>query len=714
MEERGRMYKRIQNNKDMQKIANKMQDINRIKIMMVEVNEPKEQKMFKSPNVYLSKYGGKRDESLADWLRQFRNFTRLYDGFDEDNLHLFAGQWLIGDAGIYIDDLYPQPATWTEFKAALEKRFGRRKLDKTILMRKVLNRKQQINEDTLVFCQEMMADGIEANIEEETIVQSMLNNMTDPNKMHFIFFLSNDLSYDKLTSLIETSRITSSESCIKTNTNQESERDPEIKYMIDKIDNLTLSVKEMKGDSYLRKEIYCRNCGRKGHISYNCRAQRNEVTTKHLNAFDKNESREKNKNNAKIEEIENLLGRRIEGTIKDFRENFKIQSSELKNIFKIIPEHFYARTTIAKNDIFAFEILRQLKMNKKDLINLAQEKQHEVFDILKAQIEINHQLIETVIDTGANFSVISKNLVERLELPMCKQEISNITVANNDIVKTIGKINELKMNINENIYTCEAIVLEDTAQDLLLGTNFLAKYHCIIDFKKPCVKILRKDDLYDILAVSATKLQLQNMRTWNTKKNKRFKCYAAERTKVKMQEYKKIEILFDEELNKNMDHKDVGLVNGTNTEKQVLRGAFDLSNPMNSVFIANTSNRDLIIEKGEIIGDIEILRSSSITQATNNMNREATIEKLLSCYKGDPTLSNNFRDMLYDIKFPDHETTFKDIQHSIKLKTENENIYCRPYRLSPKDREYVDKSMKEMIEQGIIRDSCSKFASPMV
>ncbi|KAM0675475.1 hypothetical protein GVAV_000838 [Gurleya vavrai] len=58
-------------------------------------------------NIY--RYSGEADESLADWLRQFKDYEKLYEGFNSDNLHLYAIQYCIGEAGLYIDDLIQQP-----------------------------------------------------------------------------------------------------------------------------------------------------------------------------------------------------------------------------------------------------------------------------------------------------------------------------------------------------------------------------------------------------------------------------------------------------------------------------------------------------------------------------------------------------------------------------------------------------------------------------
>lgn len=59
------------------------------------------------------------------------------------------------------------------------------------------------------------------------------------------------------------------------------------------------------------------------------------------------------------------------------------------------------------------------------------------------------------------------------------------------------------------------------------------------------------------------------------------------------------------------------------------------------------------------------------------------------------------------------KTETVDIKMKITLKDE-EPIYDRPRRLSPSERQIVDNQIQEWLEEGIIRKSCSDFASAIV
>ena len=60
-------------------------------------------------------FGGERIKSISQWLRQFKNFSRLYKGFTHSNVHLFASSFLRGDAAKFYDELDREPVDYEEF-----------------------------------------------------------------------------------------------------------------------------------------------------------------------------------------------------------------------------------------------------------------------------------------------------------------------------------------------------------------------------------------------------------------------------------------------------------------------------------------------------------------------------------------------------------------------------------------------------------------------
>ncbi|KAM0687790.1 hypothetical protein COBT_000966 [Conglomerata obtusa] len=204
-------------------------------------------------------------------------------------------------------------------------------------------------------------------------------------------------------------------------------------HIMKKIDSLTLSVKRIEKEHFIKKDIVCRNCGHRGHISQYCKNKRTLYQdTSNENNLNKNDIW---KERTDVQEIEKLLGRKVKGTVKDFKNTFQPMSKELKNILNIIPEHFSIRTTLFKNEILVYELKKILKTHSEKKANtLMSDENTQKFYILKANMKIFGKLIETVIDTGANFSVISRQKAEELNLPVCKQNFLQIKIANSDTV----------------------------------------------------------------------------------------------------------------------------------------------------------------------------------------------------------------------------------------------------------------------------------------
>jgi hypothetical protein len=62
-------------------------------ICSIEINKAQQP----NPNIYT--FSGKKNENIEDWLRQFNCFTKLYEGFNEENVQILASSYLRDDAG---------------------------------------------------------------------------------------------------------------------------------------------------------------------------------------------------------------------------------------------------------------------------------------------------------------------------------------------------------------------------------------------------------------------------------------------------------------------------------------------------------------------------------------------------------------------------------------------------------------------------------------
>ena len=113
--------------------------------------------------------------------------------------------------------------------------------------------------------------------------------------------------------------------------------------------------------------------------------------------------------------------------------------------------------------------------------------------ILSGSIE-NHS-VNCLMDSGSNESYISEELSKKVGLELIPVTPRIIEMANNDKETVENKINtRLKLDaIPSSEYKIEMHVMRGMELEVILGINFLQKFNCVLDFKKPLVTIDEKE-----------------------------------------------------------------------------------------------------------------------------------------------------------------------------------------------------------------------------
>lgn len=75
-------------------------------------------------------------------------------------------------------------------------------------------------------------------------------------------------------------------------------------------------------------------------------------------------------------------------------------------------------------------------------------------------------------------------------------------------------------------------------------------------------------------------------------------------------------------------------------------------------------------------------------------------------------MCNEYRDIFY---LPGDKLTATDtIQHEIPLLHNTPPVHVKPYRIPQAQKEEVDRQVKKMLEEGIVRPSSSPYNAPIV
>ncbi|KAM0686543.1 hypothetical protein COBT_002232, partial [Conglomerata obtusa] len=393
---------------------------------------------------HIPRFSGESDESIENWLRQF-NYLFIIGEYSitDGKIHHFASSFLIGKAGKFYDELKPQPKNWLEFINALKIRYQTKQTDKSSIFLQILTKKQQNNEKTKKFIRDVAKLANEARMNEEMALQATIKTLL-ANQTLYRLHIKNSFTFkalNELPDIIELEENYKIKKFIPTwRFENEEEQKHETSDLMNRIDKLTLSIAKSNRERENKVTLSCHICKKSGHTkynrsynsSYNKNTYRNRynnhddgqtpvLTNTRKDYYPNNQSYTQEKYNngqqrykntfssRKIETIEQLIGTSIPGTIKDVEKYITNPSQELKNLLNKLK-------TISNNS----------RKSRDDI----------PFDILTANLNINNLLVEAIIDTGASHSVISRELANKLNLPIYITERTNLSLADNNTISS--------------------------------------------------------------------------------------------------------------------------------------------------------------------------------------------------------------------------------------------------------------------------------------
>ena len=123
---------------------------------------------------------------------------------------------------------------------------------------------------------------------------------------------------------------------------------------------------------------------------------------------------------------------------------------------------------------------------------------------MRADLEIEDQIVSVIIDTGAAISVITDKLRRRLRIPMMGKSKFRCTIANGEKIEALGKARITVRYGNELEIESMVEVIESSEEDLILGNDIWKKLNVSIDFENKEMRIERQDEMI-IIPVSYEK-----------------------------------------------------------------------------------------------------------------------------------------------------------------------------------------------------------------
>ncbi|UYV63051.1 hypothetical protein LAZ67_2002979 [Cordylochernes scorpioides] len=311
-----------------------------------------------------------------------------------------------------------------------------------------------------------------------------------------------------------------------------------------------------------------------------------------------------------------------------------------------------------------------------------------------------------LIDSGADYSVVSEKFRRRLKTPFFVESGPVVKVANGKLVKTLGKCS-LKVHMNDLATIFEFIVIPDCSHDIILGWDLFKATRAVID--------CGHQELYlkETLPINDDQIDLDVYSADNYVMPPKSSCKISV-VSTPLQENRDVLICPNWEL---LIKKEFIMPSLLTTFWQ---GKADL-------WIANGTSKPLMIPSRMAlatmsdvdVGSIcslncdELIQEEEIRITKFNQKIEAMIDSNLT-----EDQQNKFMNILK--KFSDvfdfsgkSQPARSKIKHKIDT-GDHAPTKQRPYRVSGMERKIIQQEVDRMMEQNIIQFSESPWSSPVV
>ena len=315
--------------------------------------------------------------------------------------------------------------------------------------------------------------------------------------------------------------------------------------------------------------------------------------------------------------------------------------------------------------------------------------------------------VKALIDTGAEKSVIdSKLTVGIYRGDIQKSTTKEMVLANGNRVAVLGEL-KTRVQIGRDMYRVDLQVLENVHFPVILGVDFLKRYHATLNYSSPTITT----------SGHSTLLRLVHDVTIPPYHEKISKAY--------------------------VKGKEIGASNGTvgvcssgmeiigYPTVAVANVLTQIDKHQVPVRMLNTDNKEITVKGGTLIGIFEpvvvyedmyveedSVKNNEILGAISHGRKEATAVDL-SMSQLDSSQKSELKDLIH--KYRDVFTTKEGdlgrtnvIRHEIKLTGNHAPIKCRPYRVGYKQRQIINEEIQKLLDKRVIRPSSSPWAFPLV
>lgn len=335
-------------------------------------------------------------------------------------------------------------------------------------------------------------------------------------------------------------------------------------------------------------------------------------------------------------------------------------------------------------------------------------------DLYKKAVVINGHSLTAYIDTGSKLNILSVNKANQLNLKIMPSVVT-MKGFGGAYLTSLGTtyINVYIDNITISGYV-ELTNYDLTGVDLIIGQTMINQPNVSLIISQNFVSFV--DNLtYEHSSLCDVQLYERDFVT-------KFPVYLKSCSIIPRRSSVFVKVYLDNDTNESFLVKSVYYELGS-TSYVILGGLIGSKDCL--LKIINTGDNDIKWQANRLIARAEVVSNkyNSFNSIENIMTvDQSNVSELKSCDIDVGDLDNSDRDRLLQLlnKYKHlFAKSTKDLGCTdvleMHIRTQNEQpVYCKPYRLSHKENEIVNEKVQDLIDAGIVRDSVSDYASPVV
>lgn len=312
------------------------------------------------------------------------------------------------------------------------------------------------------------------------------------------------------------------------------------------------------------------------------------------------------------------------------------------------------------------------------------------------KISLNGQEIKSILDTGAQISLISKHIIERdpeLKKALVPIKKMNIIATNNKRLGTISNSLNIIANLNGNSHIMRFFVFDQLMYDAIVGIDNIRKLQMILNFTNNKITIEGKD----------TRMEEPQIEIFDTE------CRITEIKEDEEDERKK-KLVY----NIKDDNKKIIMVK----EEIKSEGSSAFSPPLQKIIAsteAEVEEEKFMYENDFYHFHEDLIEDNEFKDYLIKNNKKINIDDFISKLNLEAEEASALEAILKQNSIVYNSQTIfaKDYEHQIII-NDHTPFNSNPYPIPQAYRKQVDEHIQDLLKQGIIKKSNSCYISPVV